>query len=305
MLKGLSLPFIKKSYYVSHPIKLFLYLMRTFGISQSQAQKMIDTRKVYQDGKPITDKAAVVEGEIEILEFVPKSIGLEPLFETKDFAIYDKPSGIMVHPRNRKSGYTLIDEVRYRYGPSANITHRIDKETTGLVLVSKHKEAERIIKGMFEAKQIRKTYRALVKGVIDKELFIDAPILKNRDYSKVKLKVFVDERGKPAQTIIRPLRILEGKTLVEALPVTGRQHQIRAHLFHVKHPILGDPIYGVPTEAAIRYLDGELTLDERVALTGAKRLMLHAYSLEFEFRSVGYRIVSRYDLMQELSDRTL
>ncbi len=266
---------------------------------------MIDTKKIYQNGKLITDKAAVVKGKIEIVEFVAQTKGLKPIFETKDFAVYDKPSGIMVHPRNRKSGYTLIDEVRHRFGPEANITHRIDKETSGLVLVSKHKEAERILKGMFEAKKIKKSYHALVKGVIEEELFVDAPILKNRDYSKVKLKVFVDERGKPAQTIIRPLRILEGKTLVEALPLTGRQHQIRAHLFHVKHPILGDPIYGVPTEAAIRYLDGELTLDERVALTGAKRLMLHAYSLEFEFRSVGYRIVSRYDLMQELSDRTL
>ena len=295
------MPFIKKSYYVSHPIKLFLYLMRTFGISQSQAQKMIDTRKVYQDGKPITDKAAVVEGEIEILEFVPKSIGLEPLFETKDFAIYDKPSGIMVHPRNRKSGYTLIDEVRYRYGPSANITHRIDKETTGLVLVSKHKEAERIIKGMFEAKQIRKTYRALVKGVIDKELFIDAPILKNRDYSKVKLKVLIDERGKPAQTIIRPLKVFGDRTLVEAIPLTGRQHQIRAHLFHVKHPILGDPIYGVSNEVAIDYLDGRLKLEDRVHLTGAARLMLHAYSLAFSYKNVNYFIVSKQDFLKSES----
>ena len=287
------MPFIKKSYAIDRPTKLFLYLMRTFGISQSQAQKMIDTRKIYRDGRLVTDKAAVVEGKIEIVEFVPESLGLEPLFETKDFAIYDKPSGIMVHPRNRKSGYTLIDEVRHRFGSEANITHRIDKETSGLVLVSKNKEAERILKGMFEAKKIKKSYHALVTGVIEEELFIDAPILKNRDYSRVKLKVFVDERGKPAQTIVRPLHILGDKTLVEAIPLTGRQHQIRAHLFHVKHPILGDPIYGVPTEVAIRYLDGELGFDERVALTGAARLMLHAHSLKFAYGGVDYHIVSK------------
>ncbi len=294
------MPFIRKSYFIHRPTKLFLFLMQTFNIPIHQAQKIIDTRKVYQNGKLITDKSAVVEGKIEIVEFIPQSRGLEPLFETKDFAIYDKPSGIMVHPRNRKSGYTLIDEVRHRFGHEANITHRIDKETSGLVLVSKHKKAERILKGMFEAKKIQKSYHAIVKGVIKKKLFIDAPILKNRDYSKVKLKVFVDERGKPAQTIIRPLRILGDKTLIEAIPLTGRQHQIRAHLFHVKHPIVGDPIYGVPTEVAIAYLDGVLEENERIRYTGATRLMLHAVRLDFTFDRTRYVVVSPYDLSKEL-----
>ena len=273
--------------------------MREFGISIAEAQKMIDTRKISQNGKVIADKSAVVEGAIEVLLFVPQTKGLQPLFEAPSFAIYDKPSGVMVHPRNRQSGYTLIDEVRHRYGPNANITHRIDKETSGLVLVSKNKQAEKRLKQMFEAKAIQKSYLALVRGRVEKELFIDAPILKNCDYSKIKLKVVIDERGKPAQTIVRPLKIWENFTLVEALPLTGRQHQIRIHLFHVKHPIVGDPIYGVPTEAAIAYLDQNLSEEERVRVTGAQRLMLHAQSLQFTYGTTEYKIVSKANFMKE------
>jgi 23S rRNA pseudouridine1911/1915/1917 synthase len=293
------LPFIKKSYFLKKPQKLFLFLMREFGISIDQAQKMIDTRKISQNGVTILDKAAMVEGEIEVLVFVPETKNLKPIFEAPHFAVYDKPSGVMVHPRNRQSGYTLIDEVRHRYGADANITHRIDKETSGLVLVSKSKVAEKKLKGMFEEKSIQKSYLALVRGRVERELFIDAPILKNSDYSKIKLKVVIDERGKSAQTIVRPIKVWRDYTLVEALPLTGRQHQIRIHLFHVKHPIVGDPIYGVPTEAAIAYLDGKMSEEERLSVTGAPRLMLHAQSLRFIYGSTEYYIVSKEEFMKE------
>ncbi len=273
--------------------------MRQFGITIHQAQKMIDTRKIWQHGRVILDKGAVVEGEIEVILFVPETRELAPLFVAKDFAVYDKPSGIMVHPRNRQSGYTLVDEVRHRFGDQANITHRIDKETSGLVLISRNKQAEKRLKQMFEMKQVKKSYLALVRGDIQKELFIDAPILKNSDYSRIKLKVLIDERGKPAQTIVRPLHHYGVMTLVEAIPLTGRQHQIRAHLFHVKHPIVGDPIYGVSTETAIAYLDGDLSQQERIAKTGAARVMLHAYSLEFTYKKTHYMIVSKHDFLAE------
>lgn len=271
--------------------------MRSLGIGQNSAQKLIDSGRVLQDGKVINDKAAVVDKAVDVIVFEPASQGLKPLFVAKDFAIFDKPSGIMVHPRNRKSGYTLIDEARHFFGQEANITHRIDKETSGLVLVSRHKEAEIQIKQMFEHKKIQKSYLALVRGIVEKELFIDAPIAKNRDYSSVKLKVLIDEKGKSAQTIIKPLRHYEDMTLVEAIPLTGRQHQIRAHLFHVKHPIVGDPIYGVPTDVAIAYLDGKLSENERLRYTKAPRLMLHAYSLRFGYNDTTYHIVSKQDFV--------
>ncbi|BCD59318.1 MULTISPECIES: RluA family pseudouridine synthase [unclassified Nitratiruptor] len=293
------MPFIRKIIKTNKPIKLFLLLMRSFNISQSQAQKMIDTRKIYQNGKLITDKSAVVEGELEVVVFEPVTKGLEPIFETKDFVLYDKPSGIMVHPRNRNTHYTLIDEIRYRYGPQANIVHRIDKETSGLVLASTNKEAEKALKQMFEHKQIQKRYLALVRGNIEKQLVIEEPIALNRDYSKIKLKVKIDPNGKYAKTIINPLKQFGSFTLVEAIPITGRQHQIRIHLFHVKHPILGDPIYGPTTEDSIRYLDGLMDERERVVATGAKRLMLHAHTVEFTYKDTQYKIVSNRDFLQE------
>ncbi len=278
-------------------MKLFLLLMRELGISQNSAQKFIDSGRVVQKGRVISDKAAIVDSEIEVVVFEPQSQGLKPLFVAKDFAIFDKPSGIMVHPRNRKSGYTLIDEARFHFGKDANITHRIDKETSGLVLVSRHKEAEKILKQMFEQKRIQKSYLALVQGVIKKELFIDAPIAKNRDYSSIKLKVLINEKGKTAQTIIKPLYHYNNMTLIEAIPLTGRQHQIRAHLFHVKHPIVGDPIYGVPVDVAIAYLDGNLSEMERLKYTKAPRLMLHANTLRFCYQNTTYHIASKQDFI--------
>ena len=260
---------------------------------------MIDTRKISVNGQIVTDKAAIVQGDVEVLLFEPQTKGFLPIFQTGDFVIFDKPSGVMVHPRNRASGYTLIDEARYHFGELANITHRIDKETSGLVLVSKTKIAEKSIKQMFEAKRIQKSYLVLVRGKIKEKLFIDEPIAKNRDYSTIKLKVLIDSSGKPSQTIIEPLEIFGDCTLVKATPLTGRQHQIRVHLFHVKHPIVGDPIYGVDTDTAIRYLDKELSFDARVRLTGAPRLMLHAYSLAFFYNQTNYSIVSRYDFIEE------
>jgi len=278
--------------------------MRNLNISQGTAQKMIDTKKVYQQNRPITDKKATVKGKIEILLFEPTSKGLKPIFKTKDFAIFDKPSGVIVHPRNRNTSYSILDEARKHLGSEANVIHRIDLETSGLLLVSTHKKAEKFLKQSFEAKNVKKGYLALTRGKIENELFIDEPIKKNRDFSTIRLKVLIHHDGKPAQTIIKPLKYFPkiDATLVEALPLTGRQHQIRAHLFHVKHPIVGDPIYGVETEIAIKYLDRKLSGKERIKYTGAKRLLLHANWIEFNYNKTKYKIFSKYDFLSEVEN---
>jgi 23S rRNA pseudouridine1911/1915/1917 synthase len=273
--------------------------MDEFNISLSQAQKIIDTRKIIQNERIISDKSAVVKGEIDVVVFKAQSRGLKPIFIAKDFALFDKPSGVMVHPRNRLSGYTLIDEAKHYFGDEANITHRIDKETSGIVLVSKNKRSERVLKGLFEKREISKSYLALVKGRLTKELTIDEPILKNSDYSDIKLKVFIDSRGKRAKTLVRPIKIIGKNTLIEAIPLTGRQHQIRIHMFHVKHPIVGDPIYGVDVKTAAKYLDKTILEKERVKKTGAKRLMLHANYLSFKYKKSYYKLFSKYDFEKE------
>ncbi len=287
--------FKKIDFYVEKETKAFRVVMDKLACSLRVAQRYIDKQRLFCEDKIVSAKSICIKGNISLVIFKPVTKGLTPLFQTKDFAVFDKPSGLLVHPKNRNTPYTLTDEVKHLFGNSANITHRIDKETSGLVLAAKHKSAEIFFKNSFQKKDIKKGYLALVNGKIDTELFIDAPIKINRDYSAIKIKVFIDKSGKEAKTIIKPLKYHPGNntTLVEAIPLTGRQHQIRIHLFHVKHHIVGDPIYGTDYETASEYLDGKLSEQERIKLTGASRLMLHANWIEFFYNDIRYKIYSK------------
>ena len=268
--------------------------MENFDLSMKDAQRWIDKKRLYCEGEIIIKKPQDISGEIEVIVFEATTRGLEPIFETRDFAVYDKPSGVLIHPSNRFTDYSLTHELKYRFGNGANITHRIDKETSGLVVVAKHKTAEKSIKKLFEGREVKKSYLAYVKGKINKKLFIDAPIMKNREFDLIKLKVQIDQNGKASQTIVEPLfyHDKEDITLIKAIPLTGRQHQIRAHMFHVEHPIIGDPIYGVDVKIADDYLNGKLSKEERLQHTGASRLMLHANTIAFCYKN-RYEIVSK------------
>ncbi len=268
--------------------------MENFDLSMKDAQRWIDKKRLYHNGEIVIKKPLEISGDIEVIIFEPTTRGLEPIFETRDFAVYDKPSGVLIHPANRFTEYSLTHELKHRYGNVANITHRIDKETSGLVIVAKHKEAEKGIKKLFESREVKKSYLAYVKGKVNKKLFIDAPIQKNREFDEIKLKVTINDEGKSSQTIIEPLVYHDKQdiTLIKATPLTGRQHQIRVHMFHVKHPIVGDPIYGVSVKTADDYLNGRLSEEERVKLTGAKRLMLHANTIGFRYKNQ-FEIVSK------------
>jgi 23S rRNA pseudouridine1911/1915/1917 synthase len=269
--------------------------MEEFDLNMRDAQRWIDKGRVLINDIPIQKKSQEILGEIEVITFEPTTQNLLPIFETREFALYDKPSGILIHPSNRNTSYSLTHEVKYQFGKDANITHRIDKETSGIIIVSKYKQIEKKIKTLFEEKKVKKTYLAFVKGNINKNLKIDAPILKNRDFSTIKLKVIIDKNGKPSQTLIEPIMFDKKRdiTLIKAFPLTGRQHQIRVHLSHINHPIIGDPIYGVDTNFANRYLDKTLSQEERIATTGADRVMLHAHSVEFFLNNLFY-LKSRY-----------
>ncbi len=283
-----------KKFTVQRKVKAFKFLMEKFNLSMKDAQRWIDKKRLYHNGEIVIKKPQEIFGDIEVIVFEPTTRGLEPMFETKDFAIYDKPSGVLIHPSNRFTEYSLTHELKYRYGNVANITHRIDKETSGLVIVAKNKETEKSIKKLFESREVKKSYLAYVRGKINKKLFIDAPILKNREFDEIKLKVTINKNGKSSQTIIEPLVYHDSEdiTLIKATPLTGRQHQIRVHMFHVKHPIIGDPIYGVDVKTADDYLNGRLSEEDRVRLTGASRLMLHANTIGFKYKN-HFEIVSK------------
>ncbi len=280
----------------------FLFLMRYLNISQAEAQKLISMRRLRVNGEICMQSGKKIEGKITVQQFIPVTQGLTPLFTTPDFGVFDKPSGLLVHPKTHKTPYSLLDDIRYVYGKNANNIHRIDMETSGLVLVSRSKEAEKRLKKMFELRLVKKSYLVWARGRLDRPFDVDAPLLKNSDYDKIKLKMVVHSDGKPSFTHFIPLRY-ERKidaTLLKAIPLTGRQHQIRVHLFHVKHPVLGDPIYGVPFEVAMKYLNGEIDENERLYYMGASRLMLHSNMLEFEYGKIKYSLVSKRDFLKEV-----
>ncbi len=290
-----------KKYLLEKPTPAFRFLMDTLGVNMKEAQKIIDKRRVFVEEEQLLRKSTLISGNISVVVFEGDSKGLRPIFETEDFAVFEKPSGVMIHPRKRSDGYTLNDEIKSLYGKDANAAHRIDKSTSGLVLVGKNKQAEIALKEIFATRKVQKSYIALVKGHMKEELFIDEKLKRDVETSQIRLKVHVDERGKPSQTKVIPLHYFEDKdaTLVQAFPYTGRQHQIRVHLFHVKHPIVGDMIYGVEEEDAERYLDGSMSAEEQYEKTLSSRLLLHAYSLSFNFKGVDYTIESTIDVQHE------
>lgn len=296
------MPFITKKLNVSPPQTALAFFISALGFTRSEAQRVIARGRVSQNGTTIDDPSQWIEGECDLICFEPLSRGLKPMFVANDFAVFDKPSGLRVHPYSRHSPYSLNDEIKHLFGEDANATHRIDQETSGLVLVSRNKKSEAVLKRLFSERQITKRYLALVKGHIADSLDIQEPLFRH-DHPNllVSMVVKVHPEGKPSRTLIRPLRYFpeHDMTLVEASPLTGRTHQIRVHLFHVKHPIIGDPLYGQEDSDIIRYIKKEVSAEERLEKGGAVRLLLHAHSLEFDYKDEHYRIVSEKDFIQE------
>ncbi|MBD3805934.1 RluA family pseudouridine synthase [Sulfuricurvum sp.] len=296
------MPFITKTLFSPTRQMTITLLMNELGISRSDAQRFVVRGRVSQNGVILDEQFGSVEGACEVICFEPQPKGLKPMFVANDFVVYDKPSGMRVHPNNLETYHTLNDEIKHTFGNDANATHRIDQETSGLVLVSRHKQSEGVLKQLFANRQITKHYLAMVRGNLSMPLDIQAPLFRNDHPDlKISMVVKVDTRGKRAHTLITPIRYFPEHdiTLIKASPLTGRTHQIRVHLFHVKHPIIGDPIYGQSIENIHRYIDKEIRGEERICNTGASRLLLHAQSLEFDYNGEKYKIESEKDFVEE------
>ena len=292
------MPFVIKKMFAKKRQKAFLFLIQELGYPQREAQRFISKGRVLVDGEKMLKTAGEVEGEFEFIYFEPITKGLKPTFLEEEFVVFDKPSGVLVHPQTKKTPYSLIDELKYQFGRDANIAHRIDKETSGLVLCARNKESEREIKMMFQERDMRKKYLAMVHGEFKEERCIEAPLLREKAESAVvRMVVRVDESGKASKTDFKPLKYYAEKnmTLIECSPYTGRQHQIRVHLLHINHPIVGDPVYGQSEEDMIKFLDRELTPQDRIDKGGATRLLLHANELKFELYEKKYHIKSDID----------
>ena len=185
------------------------------------------------------------------------------IFQGKNVLIVNKPSGMLVQP-NEAGGDSVISRVWGVMGtktPAA--VHRLDRNTTGVLAVALHGDALRALEALFKARQVRKFYMALCVGKVPQEIMIDAPLLKDAENNLVS----VSDDGQPAKTLCTCLAT-DGKfSLVKLELLTGRTHQARVHMAHIKHPILGDRKYG----------DFRINRDMKTIT----RPMLHAYELEF------------------------
>ena len=292
------MPYIKKEFKVEKNKKIEEFL-KEIPIDLKLSLSLLEKGKITDEKNNRLQKNQILKSDfLYITIFEPISKGLKPIFDSFHFAIFDKPSGIMVHPLSHQLNiYTLLDEIRFYFGEKASLIHRIDTETSGLVLVAKNAFADMFLKNMFEEKKYVKKYKALVDGKIEENLKIDKPI--TNDTGIIKLKMKTDTKGKESTTLINPIFYDENKnqTLVEAIPLTGRQHQIRVHLDSIGHKIIGDTLYGVDETFADDFLRDKISEEKREEVTKASRLMLQADYLEFEFLEIIYKFSSRQKLL--------
>ncbi len=288
------MPFTLKKHKAIKDKKIQIFLVHYLNMEPKLAQRLVSKGRIFDENMNTINTGETIPTEhIYIAVFEGATRGLKPLIEFSDFAIFDKPTNLMVHPISKNTPYSLLDEIRYHFGEDATLIHRIDAETSGLVIVGKNKKSEIALKDMFKEKKYHKSYLAIARGHIKEEIEINKGLDREGLVIGVRMKVCDD--GKESITIIKPIKYSKEKdlTLVEALPLTGRQHQIRVHLHSIGHTILGDPIYGVDDESAENYLNKTLSLEDRFEVTKSSRLWLHANYLEFTFKDVIYKIFSK------------
>lgn len=432
-------------------LRAFKVLMNALGVSMSEAQRLIDKGRLFCNGEVVSAKNEILRGEIELISYENASRGQKPIFDNQNFAVFDKQSGILSHPNGRNCAYSLCDEIWHLYGAQAGVAHRLDRETSGLILVAKDKKTQTIFKTLFEKRLVKKEYLALVSGQTPLEFSVDLPMNSACDEVKTRMRLCpLSESGKEARTEFKRLcyfseqdllnlsremknvadknlnltetlenfasfesgferkfdesddlsclacenafeskfkrkfsenansdlpfdkefnknandknqqaetlerksvfarkfdenangdlpclnsfyskfdeskkrqkefsarknsacdesKIQLGKgfdfskgvSLLVARPLTGRQHQIRLHLFASGFAILGEPLYGLEKADIERILDKQMSVAERVSLTGATRLCLHSNRLAFEFGGKSYDILSQRDIRAE------
>ncbi len=230
------------------------------GLSRSQAQKLIDDGNVLVNGTVEKSSHKTEAGEkIEITVPPPAPTGLLPeaipvkiIYEDDDLLVIDKPAGLTVHPAPGHPSHTLVNAVLSHLNEIEDegevtrpgIVHRLDKDTSGVMLVAKNNVALANLADQFKARTVKKTYITLVKGILrpDKGV-IDAPIGRDSGDRK-KMAVTGESRGRAARTNYRVIRYIGKNTLLEIMPETGRTHQIRVHLAAIGYPVFGDITYG-------------------------------------------------------------
>ncbi len=235
------------------------YLSLELDISRSKIQKLIKQDKITVNGESISSSYTVKTGDIILvndeldfdIKVEPENIDIDVLYEDEYLLVVNKKSGMVVHPAPGHYTGTLVNALLYRFnlGTTTNIrpgiVHRIDKDTSGVMVVAKDEKTLELLSDMLKKKEIKRTYYAIVDGIIPHSTgTIDAPI--GRDIKTREKMAVTDINSKDAITHFKVLKRFENtkQTLIECKLETGRTHQIRVHMAYIGYPIYNDPLYG-------------------------------------------------------------
>lgn len=237
--------------------RLDSFLSNELDISRSKIQKLIKEEKIKVNNKTVSSSYQVrLNDEIEVLDDLDYEINVEPenipidiVYEDDDLLVINKKSGMVVHPAPGHYTGTLVNALLYKYKNLAGdkfrpgIVHRLDKDTSGLMLVAKNEYTLEKLSEMIGNKEVERRYIALVNGIIKHDTgTIDAPI--GRDLNNRQKMAVTDKNSKEAITHFKVLEHLNNHTLIECILETGRTHQIRVHMAYIGYPITNDPLYG-------------------------------------------------------------
>ena len=276
--------------------RLDVQLAEASGLTRSRVAALMEQGLCLVDGRAEVKAGAKARPGQAVVLTVPaprpavpqaEDIPLEILYQDDDLAVVVKPCGMVVHPAAGNEDGTLVNALLHHLDSLGGIggelrpgiVHRLDKDTSGLLLVAKNDAAQLALSRQLQERQMEKHYRALVDGLMKEPSGrVEAPIARSR---KDRKKMAVDPEGREAVTEWTVLAEGRGVTLLDVHILTGRTHQIRVHMKHLGHPVCGDPIYGSSRGAKV------------------PRLMLHAWSLAFTHPRTGERMVFTAELPEE------
>jgi 23S rRNA pseudouridine1911/1915/1917 synthase len=276
---------------------------RIDGLSRTLIQRLMKVGRITVNGArakssrllQLEDKILVRVPPPEDPQAQPEAIALDVVFEDDDVIVVNKPAGMVVHPAPGNPTGTLVNALLHHCGHLSSINgvrrpgivHRIDKDTTGLLIAAKNDTAHAALADQLFHHTLRREYLALVSGTVEEDAGeIEAPI--GRDPND-RMRMAVTAKGRRARTHWRIERRVHGLTLLRLELDTGRTHQVRVHCAHVGHPVIGDPLYGCgPKQAAARLPERAVRLRQLVQC--AQRQMLHAGRLTFSHPRSGQTV---------------
>jgi 23S rRNA pseudouridine1911/1915/1917 synthase len=274
--------------------------------SRSRIKTWIDKGEVLCNGKKIAPKHKVCEGDELAVQTVFKTegdwaaqdIALDIIFEDDEILLVNKPAGLVVHPGAGNPDRTLVNALLYHLPalkklPRAGLVHRLDKATTGLLVVAKTLRAHTSLVAQLQARTIKREYEAIVNGTLTGGGKVVEPMGR---HPRNRVKMAIVTSGKFALTHYRIIERFSAHTRLKILLETGRTHQIRVHMAHVYHPVLGDPLYGNQL-----FCKG-LSSQARSALKKIQRQMLHARRLTLEHPATGEILSWKAPLPQDMVD---